>query len=41
MANDLRKKQKQFMMGVMTVFLTVTFITFLDGIGQLSPVVIL
>lgn len=36
--NDLRKKWKQFMMGVMTVFLTVSFITFLGGIGQLGPV---
>lgn len=26
-------------MGVMTVFLTVSFITFLGGIGQLSPMV--
>jgi hypothetical protein len=26
------------MMGVMTVFLTVSFITFLGGIGQLGPV---
>ena len=37
-ANDLRKKWKQFMMGVMTVFLTVSFITFLGGIGQLGPI---
>ena len=26
------------MMGVMTVFLTVSFITFLGGIGQLGPI---
>lgn len=37
-ANDLRKKWKQFMMGVMTVFLTVSFITFLGGIGSLGPI---
>lgn len=29
------------MMGVLTVFLTVTFLTFLEGIGQLSPVIVL
>lgn len=28
-------------MGVMTVFLTVSFITFLDDIGQLSPIIVL
>ena len=39
MANDLTKKKHQFLMGVMTVFLTVSFITFLGGLGQLSPVV--
>lgn len=27
------------MIGVMTVFLTVSFITFLGGLSQLSPVV--
>jgi hypothetical protein len=37
-ANDLKKKQDQFMMGVITVFLTVTFITFLGGIGSLGPI---
>jgi hypothetical protein len=35
----LTKKKHQFLMGVMTVFLTVSFITFLGGLGQLSPVV--
>lgn len=40
-ANDLRKKQTQFRIGVMTVFLTVSFITFLGAISQLSPVVAL
>lgn len=37
----MSKKQSQFMMGVFTVLLTVTFITFLNTIAQLSPVVIL
>jgi hypothetical protein len=32
-SNDLCKKWKQFMMGAMTVFLTVSFITFLGAIG--------
>jgi len=40
-ANDLRKKFKQFMMCVMTVFLTVSFITFLNGVGSLAPIVTL
>ena len=35
--NDLRKKSKQFFMIVTTVFLTVSFMTFLSLIGQLSP----
>jgi hypothetical protein len=38
-ANDLRKKPTQFLIGVMTVFLTVSFITFLSSIGQLAPMV--
>ena len=37
-SNNLRKKQKQFMMAVMTVFLTVSFITFLSSITQLAPI---
>ena len=40
-ASALRKKFKQFMMCVMTVFLTVSFITFLNGVGQLAPIVTL
>ena len=40
-ANDLRKKFSQFLMCIMTVFLTVSFITFLNGIGQLAPIVTL
>lgn len=39
--NDLRKKQKQFYMIVTTVFLTVSFLTFLSMIGKLSPIQIL
>jgi hypothetical protein len=35
--NDLRKKSKQFFIIVTTVFLTVSFVTFLSLIGQLSP----
>ena len=35
--NDLRKKSKQFFIIVTTVFLTVSFMTFLSLIGQLSP----
>ena len=37
--NDLRKKQKQFMIGVMTIFLVVGFITFLDSLVQIAPAV--
>jgi hypothetical protein len=37
-SNDLSKKWKQFMMTAMTVFLTVSFITFLGLIGQLGPI---
>ena len=36
--NDLRKKWKQFMMGVLAVFLTVSFITFLAGVSALGPI---
>jgi len=36
--NDLKKKQKQFFLIVTTVFLTVSFLTFLSLIGQLSPI---
>lgn len=39
--NDLRKKQKQFMIGVMTIFLVVGFVTFLDTIVQISPAAIM
>lgn len=37
--NDLRKKQKQFMIGVMTIFLVVGFVTFLDSLVQIAPAV--
>jgi len=40
-ANDLRKKQTQFRIGVISVFLTVSFITFLTGLSQLSNIVAL
>jgi hypothetical protein len=40
-ANDLRKKFSQFLMCCMTVFLTVSFITFLNGAGKLSPIIVL
>ena len=40
-ANDLRKKHKQFMMSVVTVFLTVSLITFLDMMTKLSPILTL
>ena len=36
--NDLRKKWKQFMIGVLTVFLTVSFISFLGAICSLHPI---
>eukprot|EP00347_Sterkiella_histriomuscorum_P017410 403349482 len=37
--SDLRKKQKQFMIGVMTIFLVVGFVTFLDSLVQIAPAV--
>ena len=40
-SNDLQKKQKQFFMIVTTVFLTVSFLTFLSLIGQLAPIQLL
>ena len=40
-ANDLRKKQTQFRIGIISVFLTVSFITFLTGLSQLSNIVAL
>jgi len=39
--NDLRKKQNQTMIGVMTVFLTVSFITFIGSLSHLSPIIVL
>jgi hypothetical protein len=38
--SDMRKKQKQFKIGVMTVFLVVGFVTFLDSLVQLAPTVV-
>ena len=40
-ANDLRRKFSQFLMCCMTVFLTVSFITFLSGVGKLAPLMVL
>ena len=37
--SDLRKKQKQFKIGVMTIFLVVGFVTFLDSLVQLAPAI--
>jgi hypothetical protein len=36
--NDLRKKQKAFSMNIMTVFLTVASISFMDCMFTLSPI---
>lgn len=35
--SDIIKKWKSFMMGVLAVFLTVSFITFLKGVAALGP----
>ena len=37
-ANDLGKKKRHFLMNVITVFLTVSLITFLDMMSKLSPI---
>lgn len=36
--NDLRKRQKQFLMSMLTVMLTVSFITLVDCLAQLTPI---
>merc|ERR1712038_2241710 len=36
--NDLRKRQKQFFMSMLTVMLTVSFITLVDCLCQLTPI---
>lgn len=36
--NDLRKRQKQFLMSMLTVMLTVSFITLIDCLCQLTPI---
>lgn len=36
--NDLRKRQKQFLMSMLTVMLTVSFITLVDCLCQLTPI---
>jgi hypothetical protein len=30
--NDVKKKQREFFIGVMTIFLVVSFVTFLDSV---------
>ena len=40
-SNDMRKKFSQFLMCCMTVFLTVSFITFLSGVGKLAPLIVI
>jgi hypothetical protein len=37
--NDMRKKQRQFIIGVMTIFLVVAFVTFLDSMVSVVPAV--
>ena len=36
--NDLRKRHSQFLMSMLTVMLTVSFITLVDCICQLTPI---
>jgi uncharacterized protein YpmB len=35
----MRKKQRQFIIGVMTIFLVVAFVTFLDSMVSVVPAV--
>ena len=37
--NDMKKKQREFFIGVMTIFLVVSFVTFLDSLVQVAPAV--
>lgn len=37
--NDLRKKKRQFAIGISTIFLTVTVVTFLHSLIRLAPAV--
>jgi len=37
--NDIKKKQREFIIGVMTIFLVVSFVTFLDSLVQVAPAV--
>ena len=39
--NDLRKKQREFKIGVMTVFMVVGFVTFLDSLVSVAPAVLM
>ena len=38
---DLRKKQRQFAIGISTIFLTVSVVTFLDALINVAPAVTL
>lgn len=37
--NDLRKKKRQFAIGISTIFLTVSVVTYLDSLMGLAPAV--
>lgn len=37
--NDMKKKKREFFIGVMTIFLVVSFVTFLDSLVQVAPAV--
>jgi len=37
--NDLRKKKRQFAIGISTIFITVSVVTFLDSLIGLAPAV--
>ena len=39
--NDLRKKKRQFAIGISTIFITVSVVTFLDSLIGLAPAVTL
>ena len=41
MINDLRKKKRQFAIGISTIFITVSVVTFLDSLIGLAPAVTL
>lgn len=39
--SDLRKKQRQFLIGISTIFITVSVVTYLDALIGLAPTVTL